>query len=44
MTDVSTPKENLVMNHLVSLSYSEELTPILERYVDALIDGRIVGH
>jgi len=44
MTDVSTPKENLVMNHLVSLTYSEELTPILERYVDALIDGRIVGH
>ena len=32
------------MNHLVSLTYSEELTPILERYVDALIDGRIVGH
>jgi uncharacterized OB-fold protein len=44
MTDVSTPKENLVMNHLVSLTYSEELTPILGRYVDALIDGRIVGH
>ena len=44
MTDASTPKENLVMNHLVSLTYSEELTPILERYVDALIDGRIVGH
>jgi len=38
------PKENLVMEHLVSLTYSEELTPILERYVDALIDGRIVGH
>jgi uncharacterized OB-fold protein len=44
MSDTTTPKENLVMNHLVSLSYSEELTPILERYVDALIDGRIVGH
>ena len=44
MTDVTTPKENLVMEHLVSLTYSEELTPILERYVDALIDGRIVGH
>jgi uncharacterized OB-fold protein len=38
------PKEHLVMEHLVSLTYSEELTPILERYVDALIDGRIVGH
>ena len=38
------PKEHLVMEHLVSLTYSEELTPVLERYVDALIDGRIVGH
>src|SRR5947208_6082182 len=38
------PKEHLVMEHLVSLTYSEELTPILERYIDALIDGRIVGH
>ena len=37
-------KEHLVMEHLVSLHYEEELTPILERYVDALIDGRIVGH
>jgi uncharacterized OB-fold protein len=37
-------KETLVMEHLVSLRYEEELTPILERYVDALIDGRIVGH
>jgi uncharacterized OB-fold protein len=32
------------MEHLVSLTYEEELTPILERYVDALIDGRILGH
>jgi hypothetical protein len=37
-------KETLVMEHLVSLTYTEELTPILERFVDALIDGRIVGH
>jgi uncharacterized OB-fold protein len=37
-------KETLVMEHHVSLTYTEELTPILERYVDALIDGRIVGH
>jgi uncharacterized OB-fold protein len=37
-------KSNLVMEHLVSLTYIEELTPILERYVDALIDGRIIGH
>ncbi len=41
---MSAPKEALVMNHHVSLTYEEELTPILERYVDALIDGRIVGH
>ena len=37
-------KSNLVMEHLVSLTYTEELTPILERYVDGLIEGRIVGH
>ena len=41
---MSDKKETLVMNHHVSLTYEEELTPILERYVDALIDGRIVGH
>ena len=44
MSTTETPKENLVMEHLVSLTYSEELTPILERYVDALIDGHIIGH
>ena len=38
------PKETLVMEHLVSLTYEEELTPILDRYVDALMDGHIVGH
>jgi uncharacterized protein len=37
-------KETLVMNHHVSLTYEEELTPILDRYVDALMDGHIVGH
>jgi uncharacterized OB-fold protein len=37
-------KSALVMNHHVSLTYEEELTPTLERFVDALIDGRIVGH
>src|SRR5262249_41921601 len=41
---MSPEKASLVMNHHVSLTYEEELTPILERYVDALIDGRIVGH
>src|SRR5436305_13852303 len=44
MTAGDAPKETLVMEHLVSLTYEEELTPILDRYVDALIDGRIVGH
>ncbi len=39
-----TPKEMLVMEHHVSLAYEEPLTPVLERYVDALIDGHIVGH
>ena len=28
----------------MSLTYEEQLTPMLERYVDALIDGHIVGH
>jgi uncharacterized OB-fold protein len=37
-------KQSLVMEHLVSLTYVEPLTPTLDRYVDALLDGRIVGH
>jgi uncharacterized OB-fold protein len=37
-------KEALVMEHHVSLTYETPMTPILERYVDALVDGRIVGH
>jgi uncharacterized OB-fold protein len=37
-------KQSLVMEHLVSLTYTEPLTPTLDRYVDALLDGRIVGH
>ena len=41
MTD---EKSNLVMEHHVALTYEEQLTPILDRFVDALIDGRIVGH
>ena len=41
---MSEPKENLVMEHHVSLTYTEQLTPNLDRYVDALIDGHIVGH
>jgi len=40
----ATPKENLVMEHLVSLTYRERLTPNLNRFVDKLLDGQIVGH
>jgi uncharacterized OB-fold protein len=39
-----TTKDQLVMEHHVALTYEEELTPVLDRYVDALIDGRILGH
>jgi uncharacterized OB-fold protein len=42
MTDVA--KENLVMEHLVSLTYRERLTPNLNAFADALLEGRIVGH
>jgi uncharacterized OB-fold protein len=44
MTSADAPKETLVMEHLVSLTYEEQLTPILESFVDALLGGRIVGH
>jgi uncharacterized protein len=45
MSDTAkTQKEHLVMEHLVSLTYHERLTPNLNRFVDNLIDGRIVGH
>jgi uncharacterized OB-fold protein len=45
MTDAAdTPKEHLVMEHLVSLTYHEQLTPNLNRFVDNLLDGRIIGH
>ncbi len=44
MSDTTAKKETLVMEHLVSLHYEEELTPNLERFADALIAGRIVGH
>jgi uncharacterized OB-fold protein len=37
-------KDELVMEHLVSLTYEEPLTPNLERFADALMDGRMVGH
>lgn len=33
-----------LMEHLVSLHYSEPLSPYLERFADGLLAGRIVGH
>jgi uncharacterized OB-fold protein len=44
VTDTEVPKENLVMEHLVSLTYRERLTPNLNRFVDELLEGRLVGH
>lgn len=41
MTD--TAKENLVMEHLVTLQYRERLTENLNRFADGLLEGRIVG-
>jgi uncharacterized OB-fold protein len=37
-------KEDLVMEHLVSLTYREALTPNLERFADALLAGHLMGH
>jgi uncharacterized OB-fold protein len=42
MTDVA--KEHLVMEHLVSLTYREYLTPNLNAFADALLEGRLIGH
>jgi uncharacterized OB-fold protein len=33
-----------IMEHLVSLTYRERLTPSLNRFVEGLLSGRIVGH
>ena len=41
---MSTPKEDLVMNEFVSLTYRETLTPCLRRFGEYLLGGRIVGH
>lgn len=38
-----TPKEHLVMEHLVTLTYHEKLTDNLNRYADGLLEGRIIG-
>jgi uncharacterized protein len=37
-------KEDLVMTHLVSLTYRDTLPPTLDRFIDGLFEGRIVGH
>lgn len=37
-------KQDLRMEHMVSLHYSEELTPLLSRFGDHLLDGRLIGH
>ena len=46
MTDTAAgaKKEDMVMEHLVSLTYRERLTPNLNRFVDGLLAGQIVGH
>jgi uncharacterized OB-fold protein len=36
-------KDSLVMEDFVSLTYREQLTPNLERFADALLDGRLLG-
>jgi uncharacterized OB-fold protein len=38
------PKEHLVLDDFVSLTYKEELTPTLQRFGEHLLAGRIVGH
>lgn len=43
-TKADTKKENMVMEHLVSLSYRERLTPNLNRFVDRILEGEIFGH
>jgi uncharacterized OB-fold protein len=43
LSDTGPKKEHLVMDHLVSLTYREELTPNLDRFVDALMEGHILG-
>jgi uncharacterized OB-fold protein len=39
----SLEKEQLVMNHLVTLRYEEPLTPNLNRFVDGVLEERLVG-
>jgi uncharacterized OB-fold protein len=44
VSDTAERKEHLVMEHLVSLTYEEQLTPNLQRFADALMEGRLTGH
>ena len=37
-------KEHLVMRHMVSLTYRDVLPPSLDRFLDGMFEGRIVGH
>ncbi len=37
-------KQHLRMEHMVSLHYSEELTPLLSRFGDHLLEGKLIGH
>lgn len=42
-TNTDAAKEQLVMEHFISLTYREELTPNLNRFLDGLLDGRLIG-
>lgn len=42
MTD-AVEKEKLVMNHLVTLTYAEPLSPNLDRFVDGVLEERLIG-
>lgn len=37
-------KEEMVMDDFVSLTYTEQLTPNLQRFADHLLEGKLVGH
>lgn len=37
-------KEEMVMEDFVSLTYTEQLTPNLQRFADYLLEGKLVGH
>lgn len=43
MTAEDQPKDKMVMEDFVSLTYVEQLTPNLERFADNLLAGRLIG-